>query len=46
MKKLYDKIWEIIPALWSLLMVAIITIISLGILAFVIKWFLSVVGVL
>lgn len=46
MKKLYDKIWEILPALWGMTLVAIITIGSVAILTFVIKWFLSLVGVL
>ena len=46
MKKLYNTIWEILPVLWGMLLVAIITIGSLGILTFVIKWFLSLLGVL
>lgn len=46
MKKLYDKIWEILPVLWGMLLVAIITVGSAGILVFVIKWFLELVGVL
>lgn len=46
MKKIYDKIWEILPALWGMLLVAIITVGSLGILTFVVKWFLTLVGVL
>jgi hypothetical protein len=46
MKKWYDSIWEMLPVLWSMLLVAIITIGSLGILLSVIKWFLGIVGVL
>ena len=46
MKKLYNTIWEILPVLWGLLLVAIITVGSLGILVFVGKWFLSLLGVL
>jgi hypothetical protein len=46
MKKLYNSIWEILPVLWGMLLVAIITIGSVGILVFVIKWFLSLVGVI
>lgn len=46
MKKIYNTIWEILPALWGMTLVAIITIGSIGILTFVIKWFLSLVGVL
>lgn len=46
MKKIYNTIWEILPVLWGMLLVAIITIGSLGILVFVIKWFLGLVGVL
>ena len=46
MKKLYNTIWEILPVLWGLVLVAIITVGSLGILTFVIKWFLTLVGVL
>ena len=46
MKKLYNSIWEILPVLWGMLLVAIITIGSLGILVFVIKWFLTLVGVI
>ncbi len=46
MKKLYNTIWEILPVLWGLLLVAIITVGSVGILVFVIKWFLTLVGVL
>ena len=46
MKKLYNTIWEMLPVLWGMLLVAIITIGSVGILVFVIKWFLSLVGVM
>ena len=46
MKKVYNTIWEILPVLWGMLLVAIITIGSLGILVFVIKWFLTLVGVM
>lgn len=46
MKKLYNTIWEILPVLWGMLLVAIITVGSVGILVYVIKWFLSLVGVL
>ena len=46
MKKIYNTIWEILPVLWGMLLVAIITIGSVGILVFVIKWFLTLVGVL
>ena len=46
MKKIYDKIWEILPVLWGMLLVAIITVGSLGILAFAVKWLLTLVGVL
>ena len=46
MKKIYNTIWEILPVLWGMLLVAIITIGSLGILVFVLKWFLTLVGVM
>ena len=46
MKKLYDWVWEMLPVLWGLLLVAIITLGSLGILVFVVKWLLALVGVL
>ena len=46
MKKLYNTIWELLPALWGMLLVAIITIASIGILVYVVKWFLTLVGVL
>ena len=46
MKNLYNKIWEILPVLWGMLLVAIITIGSIGILVMVVKWFLTLVGVL
>lgn len=46
MKKLYNSIWEVLPVLWGLLLVAIITVGSLGILVYIIKWFLTLVGVL
>ena len=46
MKKLYNTIWEILPVLWGMLLVAIITIGSIGILVGVIKWFLTLVGVM
>lgn len=45
MKKLYNSIWEILPVLWGMLLVAIITVGSLGILVSVVKWFLVLVGV-
>ena len=46
MKKLYNTIWEILPVLWGLLLVAIITVGSVGILVYVIKWFLALIGVM
>lgn len=46
MKNLYNTIWEILPVLWGMLLVAIITIGSIGILVMVVKWFLTLVGVL
>lgn len=46
MKKLYNTIWEILPVLWGLLLVAIITLGSIGSLVFVIKWILTLLGVL
>lgn len=46
MKKVYNTIWEILPVLWGMLLAAIITIGSLDILVFVIKWFLTLVGVM
>ena len=46
MKKLYDTVWEMLPVLWGMLLVAIITIGSIGMLVFVIKWVLSLMGVL
>lgn len=46
MKKLYNTIWDILPVLWGMLLVAIITIGSVGLLVFVIKWFLTLVGVM
>lgn len=46
MKKLYDKIWEFLPMLWGLFWVGIITIGSISLLILVIKWFLSLVGVM
>ena len=46
MKKWYDTIWEILPALWGLLLVAIITLGSIGCLVFLGKWILTLLGVL
>ena len=46
MKKLYNTIWELLPVLWGMLLVAIITVGSVGILVAVIKWYLALVGVL
>ena len=46
MKKMYNTIWEILPALWSMMLVAIITVGSLSVLVFLVKWFLTLVGVL
>ena len=46
MKKLYNSIWELLPVLWGMLLVAIITVGSVGILVSVVKWFLTLVGVL
>ena len=46
MKNLYNKIWEILPVLWGMLLVAIITVGSIGIFVMVVKWFLALVGVM
>ena len=46
MKKLYNTIWEMLPVLWGMLLVAIITLGSVGILVYVIKWLLVLLGVL
>lgn len=46
MKKIYNTIWEVLPVLWGMVLVAIITLGSLGILVFVIKWLLTLLGVL
>lgn len=46
MKKMYNTIWEILPVLWSMMLVAIITVGSLSVLVFLVKWFLTLVGVL
>ena len=46
MKKLYNSIWEMLPILWGMLLVAIITLGSVGILVYVIKWLLVLLGVL
>ena len=46
MKKWYNTIWEILPVLWGMLLVAIITVGSVGLLVVVVKWFLTLVGVL
>jgi hypothetical protein len=46
MKKLYNTIWEILPVLWGMLLVAIITVGAVGSLVFVVKWFLTLLGVL
>lgn len=46
MKKMYNTIWEILPVLWSMILVAIITVGSLTVLVYLVKWFLTLVGVL
>lgn len=46
MKKWYNTIWEILPVLWGMLLVAVITIGSIGLLVFVVKWVLTLLGVL
>lgn len=46
MKKIYNTIWEILPVLWGMLLIAIITLGSVGILVFVVKWLLTLLGVI
>jgi hypothetical protein len=45
-EKVWDKIWEIAPWVWSLLWVLIFTIGSTALLATVIRWLLSALGVI
>ncbi len=46
MKKVYGAIWEALPVLWSMMLVTIITVGSLGVVIFLVKWLLTLVGVL
>jgi hypothetical protein len=43
--KIYTKIWELIPILWGMLWLAIITVGSAAALVFIVKLFLNLVGV-
>ena len=45
-KMLWDKIWDVVPWVWGTLWLLIITIGSTALLATVIRWLLSSLGVI
>lgn len=46
MKKLWNKLCEVVPILWGILWLVIITVGSVSLLIFVINWFLDLLGVM
>lgn len=46
MKKFWDKIWDIVPLVWSVLWLLIITFGSVALLIVFVKLLLSLVGVM
>lgn len=46
MKKFWNKLWDVLPVLWGSLWIAIITLGSIVVLIWVVKWLLSLLGVL
>lgn len=46
MKKFYDKVCELLPIVWGVLWSFIITIGSIALLITIVKWFLTLVGVM
>ena len=46
MKNFCDKLWELIPAVWGLLWLVIITVGSVSLLIWVFQWLFKLLGVM
>jgi hypothetical protein len=45
-KKFYDKMWEVLPVIWGILLALLVTIGGVAAVIFVTKLFLSLIGVI